>query len=247
MDKETFEFMEDSYFPEKILNEKINIIGVGATGSRVVFSLAKMGFKNISIWDFDKVERHNIDNQMYQVRDVGDFKAFALKRLIEESSNVKIKAHNEFFEKGEHLEGIVFLLVDTMLSRKEIWKNCLRCNKNIKLIIETRIRQQEGDIFVFDPNDETHIRRWEKTIFKNFPLLQPRLFFINPIVDVVGGLAVFHLMKWLSLKYGENIDGKFYFENEIKVTFKGSLKISISSFDTKTNNWFNGGSFLKPK
>jgi molybdopterin/thiamine biosynthesis adenylyltransferase len=233
MDEETLEFIEEELFPKENLKKRINIIGVGATGSRVVFNLAKMGFENIHIWDFDKVEKHNVDNQVYRVEDIGKFKVMALKEIIENSSDVKVSIHNNLLVDEESLEGIVFLLVDTMLSRKEIWKNCIRENKKVELLIETRIRQDSGDVFAFDPNNKIHIKNWEETIFKNFPLKVPRLFLINPVVEIMGGLAIFQLTKWFSLQYKKGDDNYFYFENKIKVSLKNKLQVKISSFDKK--------------
>ena len=45
----------------------IKIIGVGSGGSWITLLLAKMGVKNIEVWDFDKICMHNIPNQLYEV------------------------------------------------------------------------------------------------------------------------------------------------------------------------------------
>ena len=49
----------------KKFNTPIHIIGCGATGSWVALMLAKMGISNITCWDFDKVEEHNLPNQFF--------------------------------------------------------------------------------------------------------------------------------------------------------------------------------------
>ena len=41
-------------------DKRINVIGAGALGSWLTFFLLKMGFKRISLYDFDVVEEHNI-------------------------------------------------------------------------------------------------------------------------------------------------------------------------------------------
>lgn len=51
------------YFdPEKIREAKvpIHIIGVGAIGSHIAIQLAKLGIEEITVWDFDTVDDHNI-------------------------------------------------------------------------------------------------------------------------------------------------------------------------------------------
>jgi len=45
--------------------KRVDIIGAGATGSHVVMLLAILGFTNIHVWDFDRVEAHNLANQSF--------------------------------------------------------------------------------------------------------------------------------------------------------------------------------------
>ena len=67
--------------PEEF-NTRINIIGAGATGSWVAFSLAKMGLQNLHIYDFDTVGMHNLPNQMFGVRDIDRNKAISIRNII---------------------------------------------------------------------------------------------------------------------------------------------------------------------
>jgi tRNA A37 threonylcarbamoyladenosine dehydratase len=55
-------------FDPHTFNTPVTIIGAGATGSWLAIALAKLGIDNISIWDFDKVEEHNIPNQAFGIR-----------------------------------------------------------------------------------------------------------------------------------------------------------------------------------
>ena len=49
----------------------IHVIGCGALGSWLVFFLLKMGFKNITVYDFDTIEEHNLPNQCFMERQIG--------------------------------------------------------------------------------------------------------------------------------------------------------------------------------
>ena len=53
------------FLPNKFKDKRIDVIGVGATGSYIVWLLAKIGLSNIHIWDHDVVEDHNIPNQCF--------------------------------------------------------------------------------------------------------------------------------------------------------------------------------------
>ena len=61
-------------FNPENFNTPIHIIGVGATGSWLALGLAKLGLSNITVWDFDSIEEHNIANQAYNVGSVGQKK-----------------------------------------------------------------------------------------------------------------------------------------------------------------------------
>ena len=63
----------------KSMDVPVTIIGAGATGSFTALSLAKMGIRNITIYDFDTVEEHNLPNQFYRQCDLGKRKVEALR------------------------------------------------------------------------------------------------------------------------------------------------------------------------
>ena len=64
----------DVFSPDLFGKRRIDVIGAGATGSRVVLALAKLGLDNIHVWDFDHVEAHNIANQVFGLADIGKLK-----------------------------------------------------------------------------------------------------------------------------------------------------------------------------
>ena len=46
----------------------VTIVGCGATGSNLADNLVRQGFKKINLIDFDRVEEHNLNNQIYSLR-----------------------------------------------------------------------------------------------------------------------------------------------------------------------------------
>ncbi len=135
--------------------EEIHIIGAGATGSRLFTSLVELGFTNISVYDFDKVENHNLANQVFQYSDIGHYKVDALKRWAEAKLGTESKTITYSTERlpspGVYLSGYVFLLVDTMSARKEIYEECIEGNENILYVLETRMASSYGNISTFNP------------------------------------------------------------------------------------------------
>ena len=73
----SYEFFQ----PEKD-KARIHIVGCGSVGSTVAENLARCGVTKITLYDFDKVEPHNIANQMFDQNDVGRLKVDALKDIL---------------------------------------------------------------------------------------------------------------------------------------------------------------------
>jgi molybdopterin/thiamine biosynthesis adenylyltransferase len=139
----------DILTPEKAEKEAITIIGAGATGSFVALTLAKMGFKDITVYDKDNVELHNLPNQFFPVSCLGDNKALALQATVEDFTAIKIKAIPEMFE-DQKLSGIVISALDSMSGRKLIFERCIK--DKVKLLIDPRAGAEVVRVFTIDPN-----------------------------------------------------------------------------------------------
>ena len=144
----------------------IHIIGAGATGSHITYALAKLGFEDVTVWDFDIVEAHNVANQLYGLEDVGKPKVVALQNYIKRATNVEIKIKNEPCTENSKLAGIIFLLTDTMVSRGEIWKT-IKLNFDVNLMVETRMGASSGIIHALNPNVIELCKCWEGTLFSD--------------------------------------------------------------------------------
>jgi tRNA A37 threonylcarbamoyladenosine dehydratase len=85
---------EESYRGEKLMgkiaNTAVVLCGAGAVGSNLCDSLCRMGFKKVSVIDYDRVELHNTSTQIWGRRDVGQLKTSALKTAIFNSTGVVI-------------------------------------------------------------------------------------------------------------------------------------------------------------
>lgn len=122
--------------PEKV-TDRIHIVGCGSVGSTIAENLARCGIKKMTLWDFDKVEAHNIVNQMFREADVGKTKAEALKDiLLEINPDMEIKLKPNGWN-GEMMSGYVFLAVDSIEIRRKIVEQHMN-NNNIKAMFDTR-------------------------------------------------------------------------------------------------------------
>lgn len=141
----------------------IHIIGCGATASNLLYCLSKLGISNkIFIYDFDRVEEHNLPNQYFTSEDVGEYKAVALKRaILKVNPSIDIVEKVEKVETLENKNGTIFCLVDTMKSRKEIFKTI---HKNIKHYIDTRLGDYDFHYYIFRGNNEYQQMKYKETL-----------------------------------------------------------------------------------
>jgi hypothetical protein len=158
---------------EAVFNPKdhpytVHIIGAGATGSHVFAALVNLGVTNISVYDYDDVEEHNLANQIYTGSDVGKPKVEGCREYVKHKLGLEeapddmrfindkvtpITLATRDYCKG----GIVFLLTDTMDSRRSIFSQLTRHHDEANadgavmrtlaaLIIETRMASTHGAV-----------------------------------------------------------------------------------------------------
>lgn len=111
----------DFFQPEKD-KSRIHIVGCGSVGSALAENLARCGLTKFTLWDFDKVESHNIVNQMFRQQDVGKLKVEALKDILTDINpdiinEIEIKPEGW---QGKLMSGYVFLCVDNIEIRRQI-------------------------------------------------------------------------------------------------------------------------------
>lgn len=138
----------------------IVVLGAGATASWLVLMLAKLGISDITVWDFDHIEPHNIPNQAYSIQQVGQLKVEALKENILRETGLEIKIKAERFT-NQRLSGYVFCMIDTMSGRKEIFESSVKMKSAVKHYIEPRMGLSEGRIYNVNPTDLNQIRKYE--------------------------------------------------------------------------------------
>jgi len=135
---------------------KIDIVGAGGIGSTTCLLLAKMGFDNITVHDFDLVEEHNINTQMFKEDDLDRPKVEALRDNVKELTGIEIKINNNKIDKIEDAEVLITAL-DNMEGRKSIFEN-----SKYNFYIDPRMGGQVFYIYSFYNGDDD---RYKKTFF----------------------------------------------------------------------------------
>lgn len=195
----------DVFSPDAFGKRRVDVIGAGATGSRVALSLAKLGLENIHVWDFDKIEVHNVANQVYGNDDLGKLKVEALRDLIKRQTGTEIQIHAERVDGSQELGAVVFLLTDTMASRKEIFSRALKFKLRTKLVIETRMGADQGRVYAFNPCKRPEVQGWEETLYDDSVAEVSACgtsVSVGPTADFLAGLAVWQLIRWFAVEQG---------------------------------------------
>ena len=113
---------------EDLSRLRVGIVGLGSVGSMVAEILARTGFSNFILIDFDSVEEKNLDRTKYLQQDIGRPKVYALEDVIKRaatSPNLNIQCHeNSICEEAGYKAGldcdIIFSCVDRPWPRQVI-------------------------------------------------------------------------------------------------------------------------------
>lgn len=173
----------------------IGIIGAGAIGSFVAMALTKMGIKNMVCWDPDKIEEHNISNQMFPVDSVGKRKAVAVREMVKQFSGENIltvatKAKkitgfmNEAFPNSNHM---YLLCVDSLDVRKELAQEL---NKDPHLyVIDARMGAKTYRVLGFVTGNAVEFANYMGTLVPDSEAVQERCGQKSIIYTVLGVAA----------------------------------------------------------
>jgi molybdopterin/thiamine biosynthesis adenylyltransferase len=100
-----------------------------------------------------------------------------------------------------HMKGIVFLLTDTMDSRREIAENSLKLNNQVLAVIETRMAISHGNVFCFDPKNLTQYNKWVNTLISDDEGEESACgtsLTVGTTASIIANLAVNHMMTYLT-------------------------------------------------
>lgn len=137
--------------PEEILGKRITIVGAGAVGSIATIALAKMGFTNLAVCDFDTVDEENIGVQFYRYKDIGKTKVGALQEIVEEFSGTQIITYHGKYKPN--LCDVIISAVDNMETRAEIYRDFSRRGFS-KFMVDPRMGAEHVSIFTMLQEDE---------------------------------------------------------------------------------------------
>jgi hypothetical protein len=140
---------------------RITLIGAGGIGSFVALTLAKMGVKFLTVYDFDTVSSENIPNQFYPLDSIGKYKVDALLSALIAYAGVVCRISTREY-KRQKLLPITIVTTDSMRSRKLAWEQ-FKMQKGTAWFIDARMGAQLGKVFCIH-KDRASMKFYESTL-----------------------------------------------------------------------------------
>lgn len=136
--------------PSHHATKKVAIIGLGNIGSHTALALARMGVQNLTVFDFDSVEEHNLSSQAYSIEHVGYPKVDAIAETIVDTINSDAEVETvplPYVNQPLGDDTIVICAVDSMIERRKIQRAILESGQN-PLIIDGRMGGGQLEVHV---------------------------------------------------------------------------------------------------
>jgi molybdopterin/thiamine biosynthesis adenylyltransferase len=137
----------------------IAIVGIGGIGSWVALELAKMGARELWIFDPDTIEIHNPSYTVYGRHHIAKKKVAALKSFLHRwesksrGHNLKIRTFEKAPSSAEDFPklSIVVVAVDNMDTRRKIWEELVKFNPRVLRLIEARMGAEACMVYSVRP------------------------------------------------------------------------------------------------
>jgi hypothetical protein len=148
-----------------------------------------------------------------------------MAQLTRAATGADITVHAEKVDGTQTLGEIVFLLTDTMRSRKEIWEGALKYKLRTNLLIETRMGADSGRVYSLNPNRPGQIKAYEETLYADEEAEVSACgasVSVGPTAEVISGLAVWQMIRWFAIELG----GEDELENEVIFSLRPMVTMS---------------------
>jgi len=193
---------------EKLNNSHVAIFGIGGVGGHVAEMLVRAGIGNITIVDFDKVDKTNLNRQIIALHStIGKYKVDVMKeRLHDINPNLKITTIKEkylpenrdmFFENKYDY---VVDAIDMVTSKVDLIKYCHDLNLNIISAMGAGNRYVVPDFEVVDifKTFNDGLAKIVRKKLKELGINKHKVAFTeniaNPSQDVIGSISYYPAM-----------------------------------------------------
>lgn len=127
---------------------RVTICGAGALGSNLAVNLSRQGFENLTVIDHDRIEPHNIGNQVYSQDDVGGLKAEILGNIIFRELQIESRAVSKklTIANADRLLRNAQLVVDAFDNSESRGAVSRWCTENAVACLHVGLDEKYGEI-----------------------------------------------------------------------------------------------------
>jgi len=193
---------------DKINQYTLKVFGVGSIGSHFVKTAAKAGFKNIEVYDMDKVEEENIAAQAFDFTDIGKEKVMAMSDMIKKSAGIELITHQGLVDKDTEIsaENDTFYccFFDSFEGRKLVFEKL----KNFPILfVDGRIGRFDMRHYLVNCDEKKDIEEYEKTLSTGKESDLPCGEKASAPVNVqIAGMIVMNIINYIK---GDDYDRKY--------------------------------------
>lgn len=142
-----------------LTDKRVMIIGLGSFGSQIAIELAKAGVGNFALFDFDRVELHNLARHTCSMKDLGRLKTDVIKEAILGKNKIAeielfpldINQSKDIMDDQVAKADLIICATDNNPSRFSLTQSLLKHNK-VALFGRAVTRAEGGDVFRHRPN-----------------------------------------------------------------------------------------------
>lgn len=184
----------------------VHVVGVGAIGSHLVETLIRTGIDNIHVYDMDEVDDHNVPNQAFRQKHIGQKKVVAMQELAKELG-AEITPHDGKVEALDLKEpSYLFAAVDSMATRRSLFE-AVTYNPNVRWI-EARMGAEHGYIYAINPIRPEEIEFWNAEWISDdeaeLPACTNRA--VATTARIIASLMAHELIVWEASERREDVD-----------------------------------------
>lgn len=192
--------------PDKLCEQSVTIVGVGAIGRQVAIQLAAMGVPRLCLVDFDNVAPENLAAQGFLESNLGKSKVDAVKDMCcQINSEIDITTTCSKFRPFQFTGGVLMCCVDGIETRKTIFT---AVKDRARLFIDGRMSAEVLRVLsVYDDKSKTH---YGTTLFSAAEAYRGSCTAKTTIYcsNIAAGIMVSQFAQWLR-EYPINADIDF--------------------------------------
>lgn len=214
------------WFDPTSIEARLTVIGAGGIGSLFTVMAGKLGLGEITIYDDDMVEAHNLPNQFFDMKDIGVPKVNSLGSTVDRFTIADVIERDERVDADTRLSGLIVSGVDSMAARKDIAQAVHASRFAVPRYWDARIGGEKILIFSVNPRDPQEWRDYEKTLYSDEDAQEDPCT-RRSVIDVMGHVGS-HLLTGVRKQLaGETPDGYTYYHVGNGTLYHGGLSMGV--------------------